>query len=207
MKVSFAITVSTEYDEIKKLIPFLIENKRVNDEIVVLYDSKNGDENVLNFLLEFNKLPNVQVWSSGSFDNHFADWKNKLNSYCDGDYIFQLDADEMLNETMVKNIDQFIELNKEIDLFYFPRINTVDGITDEHVKEWRWRLDEQKRINFPDYQGRLFRKGLNWDGKVHEKIVGAKYYSLLPDSETSYCIIHNKNIKKQEKQNNYYSTL
>jgi hypothetical protein len=207
MKVSFAITVSTEYDEIKKLIPFLIENKRVNDEIVVLYDSKNGDENVLNFLLEFNKLPNVQVWSSGSFDNHFADWKNKLNSYCDGDYIFQLDADEMLNETMVKNIDQFIELNKEIDLFYFPRINTVDGITDEHVKEWRWKLDEQKRINFPDYQGRLYRKGLNWDGKVHEKIVGAKYYSLLPDSETSYCIIHNKNIKKQEKQNNYYSTL
>jgi hypothetical protein len=207
MKVSFAITVSTEYDEIKKLIPFLIENKRVNDEIVVLYDSKNGDENVLNFLLEFNKLPNVQVWSSGSFDNHFADWKNKLNSYCDGDYIFQLDADEMLNETMVKNIDQFIDLNKEIDLFYFPRINTVDGITDEHVKEWRWKLDEQKRINFPDYQGRLYRKGLNWDGKVHEKIVGAKYYSLLPDSETSYCIIHNKNIKKQEKQNNYYSTL
>jgi hypothetical protein len=207
MKVSFAITVSTEYDEIKKLIPFLIENKRVNDEIVVLYDSKNGDENVLNFLLEFNKLPNVQVWSSGSFDNHFADWKNKLNSYCDGDYIFQLDADEMLNETMVKNIDQFIELNKEIDLFYFPRINTVDGITDAHVKEWRWKLDEQKRINFPDYQGRLYRKGLNWDGKVHEKIVGAKYYSLLPDSEMSYCIIHNKNIKKQEKQNNYYSTL
>jgi hypothetical protein len=207
MKVSFAITVSTEYDEIKKLIPFLIENKRVNDEIVVLYDSKNGDENVLNFLLEFNKLPNVQVWSSGSFDNHFADWKNKLNSYCDGDYIFQLDADEILNETMVKNIDQFIELNKEIDLFYFPRINTVDGITDAHVKEWRWKLDEQKRINFPDYQGRLYRKGLNWDGKVHEKIVGAKYYSLLPDSEMSYCIIHNKNIKKQEKQNNYYSTL
>lgn len=207
MKVSFAITVSTEYDEIKRLIPFLVENKRVNDEIVVLYDSKNGDENVLNFLLKFNKLPNVQVWSSDSFDNHFADWKNKLNSYCDGDYIFQLDADEMLNESMIKNIDQFIELNKEIDLFYFPRVNTVDGITDEHVKEWRWRLDEQNRINFPDYQGRLFRRGLKWDGKVHEKIIGAKYYSLLPDNEMSYCILHNKNINKQEKQNKYYSTL
>lgn len=207
MKVSFAITVSTEYDEIKRLIPFLIKNKRVNDEIVVLYDGKNGNNDVLNYLLEFNKLPNVQTWRSDSFDNHFADWKNKLNSYCNGDYIFQLDADEMLDENIVKGIDQLIELNSEIDLFYFPRINTVDGITDEHVKEWRWKLDEQNRINFPDYQGRLYRKGLNWSGKVHEKIAGARYYSILPDSEISYCIIHNKNIKKQEKQNNYYNTL
>lgn len=207
MKVSFAITVSTEYDEIKRLIPFLIKNKRVNDEIVVLYDGKNGNNDVLSYLLEFNKLPNVQTWRSDSFDNHFADWKNKLNSYCNGDYIFQLDADEMLDENIVKNIDQLIELNSEIDLFYFPRINTVDGITDEHVKEWRWKLDEQNRINFPDYQGRLYRNGLKWSGRVHEKITGARYYSILPDSEISYCIIHNKNIKKQEKQNNYYNTL
>jgi hypothetical protein len=162
---------------------------------------------VLNYLLEFNKLPNVQTWKSDSFDNHFADWKNKLNSYCNGDYIFQLDADEMLDESIVKNIDQLIELNSEIDLFYFPRINTVDGITDEHVKQWKWNVDNQNRINFPDYQGRLYKRGLSWVGKVHEKISGARYYSILPDSEISYCIIHNKNITKQEKQNNYYNTL
>lgn len=207
MKVSFAITVSGEYKEIKELVPFLLKNKRVQDEIVVLYDSKNGDNRVLEFLLEYNKLPNVQTWRSDEFDNHFSDWKNKLNSYCTGDYIFQLDADEMLSETLVQNIDEIIELNKEIDLFYFPRINTVDGITEEHIKMWGWKVDSDNRINFPDYQGRLYKKGLNWSGKVHEKIAGARFYSIIPFDETDYCIIHHKDIKRQEKQNNYYNTL
>lgn len=207
MKVSFAITVSGEFKEIKQLVPFLLKNKRIEDEIVVLYDSKNGDSRVLEFLLEYNKLPNVQTWRSDEFDNHFADWKNKLNSYCSGDYIFQLDADEMLSENLVQNIDEVIELNKEIDLFYFPRINTVDGITEEHIKKWGWKVDADNRINFPDYQGRLYRKGLNWNGRVHEKIAGARFYSILPLDEIDYCIIHHKDIKRQEKQNNYYNSL
>lgn len=207
MKISFAITVCNEYEEIMRLVPFLIKNKRINDEIVILYDSKNGDERVLDFLLEFNKLPNVQTWRSFDFDNNFADWKNKLNDYCSGDYIFQLDADEMLSEPLVKNIDEVIKMNGEIDLFYFPRINTVNGITEEHVKQWRWKVDNKNRINFPDYQGRLYKKGLMWEGKVHERIVGGKFYSILPENDDDYCIVHHKDIKKQEKQNTYYSTL
>ena len=79
MKISFAITVCNEFEEIKQLVPFLIENKRVNDEIVILFDNKNGDERVLNYLLEFNKLPNVQTWQSMDFNNDFSEWKNKLN--------------------------------------------------------------------------------------------------------------------------------
>ena len=69
MKISFAITVCNEYEEIKQLVPFLIKNKRINDEIVILFDSKNGDEKVLDFLLEFNKLPNVQTWRSSDFNS------------------------------------------------------------------------------------------------------------------------------------------
>ena len=40
MKLSLAVTVCNEYDEIQQLLPFLIENKREQDEIVVLYDIK-----------------------------------------------------------------------------------------------------------------------------------------------------------------------
>jgi hypothetical protein len=207
MKISFAITVCNELEEIKRLVPFLLKHKRINDEIVVLFDQKNGDQDVLDFLLEFNKLPNVQTWRGFDFDNNFSDWKNKLNEYCDGDYIFQLDADEMISEYMVKNVSEIISLNPEVELFLLPRINTVEGITDDHIKTWNWKLDDLGRVNYPDYQGRLYKKGLLWEGKVHERIVGVKHYSLLPSDEEMYCIEHHKNIKKQEKQNNLYVNI
>jgi len=71
MKISFAITVCNELTEIKKLLPFLLENKRVEDEIVILFDEKNGNEDVLKFLLDYNKLPNVQTYRGFSFNNDF----------------------------------------------------------------------------------------------------------------------------------------
>ena len=207
MKISFAITVSKELDEIKQLVPFLLKNKRPQDEIVILFDQKNGDQDVLDFLLPYNKLPNVQTWRGLDFDYNFADWKNKLNSYCVGDYIFQLDADEMISEYMVKNVNEIISMNEEVELFFLPRINTVDGITQDHIDKWSWRVDDLGRINFPDFQGRIYKKGMEWQGRVHERIVGVKYYSLLPSDEESYCIKHYKNITKQEQQNNLYSSL
>lgn len=206
MKISFAITVCDEIEEIKRLVPFILENKRIEDEIVVLYDSKNGDQNVLDFLLDFNKLPHVQTWRSDQFKNDFSEWKNLLNSYCDGDYIFQLDADEMIDENLIPNVYQLVEMNPEVDLFYFPRINIVDRITEEHIQKWGWRIDSIGRINYPDYQGRLYKKGLMWKGNVHERIVGGKHFSILPGDDI-YSIHHIKTIIKQEKQNNYYNTL
>ena len=207
MIVSFAITVCNEINEIKTLIPFLLKHKRPQDEIVILFDQKNGDQDILDFLLPYNKLPNVQTWRGLDFDYNFADWKNKLNSYCDGDYIFQLDADEMISEYMVKNVNEIISMNEEVELFFLPRINLVDGITQDHIDKWNWRVDDLGRINFPDFQGRIYKKGMEWMGRVHERIVGVKYYSLLPSDEESYCIKHYKNITKQEQQNNLYSRI
>lgn len=142
MKISYAITVCNEYSEIQKLIPHLIENKDIHDEIIILYDEKNGSEDVLNFLLKFNILPNIQTWRGFDFKNNFAIWKNKLNKYCTGDYIFQLDADEMISKFLIKNIKQIIKENIEIDLFYFGRINTVEGITQEYLNKWGWRISK-----------------------------------------------------------------
>ena len=207
MKISFAITVCNELEEIKKLVPFLLENKRVNDEIVILYDEKNGNPKLLEYLLTFNKLPNVQTWRGFDFENNFADWKNKLSEYCEGDYIFQLDADEMISKYLVKNVNMIIEMNPNIDLIFLPRINTVDGLTEQHIKMWNWNVDENNRVNHPDYQGRIYRAGLKWSGKVHERIVGYNKFSLLPEDEKDYSIVHHKTIDRQEKQNNYYDTL
>ena len=206
MKISYAITVCNELTEIKKLIPFIIEHKRPEDEIVILYDQTNGNPEVLDFLLPFNKLPNVQTWRGFDFEGNFADWKNKLNEYCAGDYIYQLDADETISEYIIKNLSVIIELNPKVDLIFVPRINTVNGITQEHIDKWGWRVNESGWINFPDAQGRIFRKGMTWYGKVHERIIGGQKFSSLPLDE-EYCIQHHKTIDRQEKQNNFYSKL
>ena len=206
MKISYAITVCNELEEIKRLIPFLLKHKGVQDEIVVLYDEKNGNKEVLEFLLPYNKLPNVQTWRSWDWNDDFADWKNKLNDYCAGDYIYQIDADEMISEYMVKNLYQILEMNPSVDLIFVPRINTVDGLTEEHIKKWGWRVNDKGWVNFPDAQGRIYRKKMSWYGRVHERIVGGQKFSFLPNDD-DYCIQHHKTIDKQEKQNNFYQSI
>ncbi len=206
MKISYAITVCNELEEIKRLVPFLLKHKRPQDEIVILYDEKNGNPEVLEYLLPFNIKPNVQTWRGLWFENNFAEWKNKLNEYCVGDYIFQLDADEMISEYMVKNVHEILSLNTKIDLIFVPRINTVEGLTESHVKMWNWKVDDKGWVNFPDYQGRIYRKGMSWYGKVHERILGGTYFSSLP-TDYEYCIIHEKDISRQEKQNNFYGSI
>lgn len=206
MKISYAITVCNELEEIKRLVPFLLKHKRPNDEIVVLYDDKNGNKEILDFLLPFNIKPNVQTWRGLWWNNNFAEWKNKLNDYCEGDYIYQIDADEMISEYMVSNLHSILEMNPNVDLIFVPRINTVDGITQEHIDKWRWNVNDKGHINFPDMQGRIYRKGMSWYGKVHERIIGGQKFSSLPYDE-EYCIQHHKTIERQEKQNNYYNSL
>jgi len=78
MKISYAITVCNEFTEIQKLIPFLLKNKRQEDEIIVLYDSKSGSSKVEEYL-RAKSINSEFRWHKGKFDNHFANWKNKLN--------------------------------------------------------------------------------------------------------------------------------
>ena len=207
MKISYAITVCNEKLEVKRLVDFLLANKRKQDEIVVLYDQKNGDEEVINMLTKLNKLPNFQVWR-GFFEGHFADWKNKLTEYCSGDYIFQVDADEIPIKYLIDNLPTILENNPDNEVYLVPRINTVEGLTDEHIKKWRWNVDENGWINWPDYQWRVWKNKpeIKWVNKVHERLDGFKTYATLP-SEISYALQHPKTIDRQEKQNAYYDTL
>ena len=193
-------------EEIKRLVPFILEHKRIEDEIVILYDEKNGNSEILDFLLPYNKLPNVQTWRSFDFRNNFADWKNLLNSYCRGEFVFQLDADEMISSHLIQNIYSIIDLNKNVDLYFVPRINTVQGLTDEHIQKWGWKINEKGWVNFPDFQGRIYRKNMTWYGKVHEKIIGGQKFTSLP-LDDEYCIQHHKTIERQEKQNNLYNNI
>jgi hypothetical protein len=207
MKLSYAITVCNEFVEIQKLVNFLRENKRQQDEIVILYDQKNGNEEIASWLKKQNKYPNVQFWR-GFFDNHFADWKNKLTEYCDGDYIFQIDADEMPTKMLIDNIPNIIENNPFNDVYLVPRVNTVEGLTQEHIQKWRWNVDKDGVVNWPDYQWRVWKNKpeIKWVNKVHERLEGFETYAPLPANK-QLALLHPKDIKRQEKQNNYYDTL
>ncbi len=208
MKISYAITVCNEFLEIQKLIPFLLENKRIKDEIVILYDSKNGDPEVLSYLLKFNKLPNVQTWRGFDFNGHFADWKNQLTDYCSGDYIFQIDADEIPHKVLLSYIPEILGNNPDNELYLVPRVNTVEGLTDEHLKKWSWEINEKGWVNYPDYQCRIWKNKpeIKWKNKVHEVLDGFQTYAAIPSTE-QLSLYHPKTIDRQEKQNAYYDTL
>jgi hypothetical protein len=201
MKISYAVTVCNEINEIQELIPHLLEFKRSQDEVVVLYDN-NGTKEVFDYLqsVEGIKL----VWDN--FDGHFANWKNKLNLLCSGDYIFQLDADELVSHAFIDVLPELLEENSECDLFWVPRKNIVKGLTQAHIDKWGWNVNEEGLVNWPDPQSRIYRnsESIHWENKVHEKIVGIKTVAVLP---AEFNILHVKDIERQERQNDYYNTL
>jgi hypothetical protein len=209
MKISYAITVCNEFVEIQRLITFLLKNKRPQDEIVVLVDmTKNEPTSELLGYLHRLSSNNYITLSEQNFNNHFADWKNMLTQSCKGDYIFQIDADEIPHEKLLEILPEILEENFDCEVFLVPRVNTVEGLTQDHINKWGWNVNEQGWVNWPDYQSRLYRRtqSITWVNKVHERIDGANVFTHLP-AEENFCLYHPKTIERQEKQNNYYNTL
>jgi hypothetical protein len=206
MTISYAITVCNEFIEIQRLLTFLLKNKRAEDNIVVLFDSKNGSTEIESYLRNMSEHNNF-AWHKAEFQGHFADWKNHLTSLCDGDYIFQIDADEMIDEYVCKLLPQVLETN-QVDVIRVPRINTVEGMNQDHMQQWGWAVNEHGWINFPDYQWRIYRNksAVMWINKVHEVLTGYATISHLP-IDKEWCLLHPKTIEKQIKQNTYYDTL
>ena len=203
MKISYAITVCSELEEIQRLLTFLLKHKELQDEIVITYDSNNGSKSVEEYLKN-----NIGFsWHPFEFSDNFSDLKNHTKSMCSGDYIFHLDADEIPHEVLIEQVHTVIEMNS-VDLIWVPRVNTVEGLTDEWANKWGWRVTENGWVNFPDYQARIFRNhtDIKWVNPVHEIISGHKSYAYLPSHE-ELSLYHPKTIDRQVKQNQLYSTI
>jgi disulfide oxidoreductase YuzD len=203
MKISYAITVCNELEEVKRLLDLLLKNKREQDEIVVLYDN-NGTKETFDYLKSVEGIK--FAWDN--FQHNFAEWKNKLTELCSGNYIFQIDADEYPHPYFIEDLPAILEHNSSVELYAVPRVNTVDGLTQEHIQKWKWQVDGNGWVNWPDFQTRIYKNSpdIKWKNKVHEVLDGHKEFCYLPMSE-EYALFHPKSIQKQEKQNNYYNTL
>lgn len=199
--ISFAITAHNEANELNRLLNQLTSTITNGDEIVIQLDSTATA--TVKFIVD--KYPNVKCHTF-SLDKDFATFKNNLKNVCTKDYIFFIDADEYLSEQLVSDLRELLEINKHVDLFSVPRINTVERLTEEHIKKWGWQVNQNRWINYPDLQDRIIKnkKEIYWINKVHEKITGAMVRTILPDG---YDLIHPKTIDNQEKQNAYYATI
>ena len=210
MVLSYGVTVCNEIVEIERLLRQLLDNKREQDEIVVLYDKANGHEDIPELACSLHAeydSPKMEFYQD-RFNNHFADWKNKLTSYCTGDYIFQIDADEYLHKNLLVNLPAVLESNPDTEFFWVPRVNTVEGLTQEDIQRWRWNVSDKGWVNYPDMQPRIYKRKdeIVWKNKVHEQLEGYKTFAALP-AEESWSLYHPKDIDRQRKQNEFYSTL
>lgn len=207
MKISYAITVCNELKEITELTNFLQSKIDKEDEIIIQYDTNGVTKAVLDFLTIFGEINSQTKIVSFPLNKDFATFKNNLKKNCSGEYIFQIDADEIPSEYLMQNLKTILT-NNNVDIVFVPRVNTVKGLTESHIQKWGWRVDENGWVNFPDYQTRIYKntKEVEWFGKVHERISGYNTFSNFPAQE-KFSLYHHKEIERQEKQNNFYNNI
>ena len=202
-KISYAILACDEAPELERLLSFLKEWKKEQDEIIVVLDDDHYTALVESIISKY-----ADNFSYRKLDRDFAGQKNALIEVCTGDYIFNIDADEMPSKYIMANIHGILEENTNIEVYWVPRINTVDGITDDHVHEWRWRVNDKGWVNWPDWQMRIFKnqENIRWKNPVHEILEGYTIYAHFA-AEEDWAISHHKTISKQEQQNAFYSSI
>ena len=205
MKISYGITVHNEADELNKLLPILIHKTDKEDEIVICDDYSDDETQfvIQSWTQQYGHTKTIKVYQR-KLDGNFSAQKNSVIENSSGDYIFHIDADEYPHETLLQQLKEIITMN-DVDLIWIPRVNTVEGMKEEHIQKCGWRVSENNWVNYPDYQARVFRNDekIRWTRPLHEVITGCKTYSHLPPYE-ELSLYHPKTIQKQEQQNMFY---
>ncbi|MEZ0484510.1 glycosyltransferase [Fibrella aquatica] len=206
IRLSYGITVCNEVAELERLLLFLLLHKDPYDQIVVLQDSTRPHEWVTDVL---NRYRHKIEYRSAALNGDFATFKNNLLHMASGDYLFQLDADEMPTETLLGSLKEILRKNAQADCLAVPRINLVRGLTPAWIAAWQWQVDERGRINYPDYQVRVFKlnQQIRWKNKVHEELEGYQHCHFIPADTDDLCLLHLKEIDRQKEQNDFYRTL
>jgi hypothetical protein len=210
MKISYGLTAWIEHQELNRLLNFLAPRIDDEDEIIIVYDQNRVTPEVMSIMENF-KRDNYKYYPFNFQQNWLAN-KNYLGSMCTGEYIFQIDADELPHEVLLQNLKPLLEDNP-VDVLIVPRINLVEDLTDEYIKQWGWRVNEKGWINYPDPQKRIYRNDplIQWrdpedQPQVHGMVTGYKTYAELPYEE-EWSLYHMKDIDKQKYQNNLYNVV
>lgn len=250
MFLSYLITTHNEEDSLDELLSLLKKYKSDDQEIVILDDfSTNKRTHEI-----FEKYKDIVEVHTHLLNLNYGEHKNYGKSLCKGDWIFQIDADELVSELLLKNITAILNSNDSNDLLWVPRINYFDGITDEDIIKWGWFVSSLEDliltrtfkfndpyynflkkhmiiksttvnddfthtvlfhkpiVNFPDYQGRIYKNKdcIKYERKLHEQIVGYTSHTFIDyniNPSGRLVLYHNKSIEVQRQTNQYYQTL
>lgn len=212
--ISISYVVGTHNEGANYLEPLLsqlVKFKDPEDEIVVVDDYSTNEETLSVLDKHSDRIKVFKHSLNGDFSEH----KNFMGSVATKDFIFNIDADEMPHENLLKAVKEILLNNPGVELYYVPRINLVPDLPEEYVSAYGWRKDDKGWINFPDYQGRIYKRAahIKWKNKVHEVIEGHSMHSMLPavDEEgqpySDYCLLHIKTAARQISQNELYSKI
>lgn len=193
IRLTYSIQVCNESRELFSLLNFMIKMRSGNDDIDVVVDSKNKTEKVQKVLEHFKK--HIRI-----FERPFDNFKSNSQFHADkarGDFTFLIDADEMPQETLIKNIKKVIQ-QTGAEIIFIPRINIHPGLTSDFIRWSEFNVNEMGWINWPDYQGRIWKKCdyIKWSDEVHTKLIGTdKVVKLQPNPQVS--MWHIKSMEKQ----------
>lgn len=222
MKISYLTAVHNEHEELKRLLVQLFEFTEPSDEIIIQGDQgKVTDEviSVVRWAMKDNRVKYVEY----PLKKDFAGFKNNLIRQATGDYCFLIDADELIHPNLLLNIKEILRGNFDIEMFILPRFNVVHGLTDVYAKSQGWNVvtmniepDEFMKslgtfktvelVNPFDPQQRIWKNSprIRYEGSVHERLTGYATETKF-DNDFNWMIYHIKSIRRQQKQNEFYS--
>jgi hypothetical protein len=203
--INIAILAANEYQELDRLLQCLIIDCKFDiDNIVIVLDGSKTTYQMIELIESYNILYKIRP-----LNGNFAEQRNYLQKLCTQPHILHIDVDETINIDLLNMIYETIK-TKNFDIAAIPRVNKLimddPNITVEEIFGTT-ALDQQGRINWPDYQWRLIKNEsyLQWQNKINERLNG-RIPITLPADET-IAISHIKKISKQLQQRNYYLTI
>jgi glycosyltransferase involved in cell wall biosynthesis len=213
MSISFLITTKNEPTHyVHNLFNILNEHRKQypEDEVVVVDDFSTDSD----FLAELEKAEKEFGFKvvKHALDLDFGAHKNFGTDQCKGDFVFQIDADEYPHSDLLSIVRELVESNPDVDVYALPRVNLVEGLTQDSAQKWGWHVSKLPEYPHPvinwnsgDYQRRLYRRTplIRWVKRLHETLSGYRQEARLP-KEVGYALIHHKSIERQENQNNFY---
>lgn len=194
MKITYTIQVCNESRELFSLLNFLKKTIEKEDEIHVVADSNRVTSRVESVLEHFKD--DITVFKR-PFDNFYVNAHFHIEK-ANGDYIFGMDADEIPQEFLVKNIKKIIE-ETGAEIIHVPRININPGYTEEFLKDHGFKVNELSWINWPDYQSRIYKKcdHIKWTDEMHTKLTGTDKMIGL-QAQPNLALWHIKSVEKDD---------
>jgi glycosyltransferase involved in cell wall biosynthesis len=140
IKVSFTILTHNEGPELKRILDQISTFKTLWDEVIIVDDYSTNEETIR--IHEWAK--NDAVLQAKVIQRHtegdMVAQRNFANKQCKNEYIFSIDADELLESNLAKSFREILVINNDVEYFRLPRVNKVSGISITHVSNWHWGI-------------------------------------------------------------------